>query len=301
MSDVFEFEDQSKVERLTGTLHDPLATPGDVLTVNADGSVSAAPGGGSMPFQPSQLSDLALWLDASDVATINGGTPPSDGDPVTAWADKSDSGYDAAQATSDNQPVYKAAIQNGLDVIRCDPTVNPQFLGIDGPGLDLLRNVSALTIAAVVLPAVTNDFGGDILNVVAPEGGTRFDFAFYCYSIPDGLFAVQTIVGDDSGNIGPQTSTDSGVSPVAVVIPQDLENLSWAVEPPSLISWAGANSPGVRGSIPDTPASAVTIGTGTSGGAWMGDLCELIVVNRACNALEVRQLREYLSAKWAVL
>lgn len=45
----FEFDDQAHVERLVGTLHAPGSTTGDVLTVNADKSVSPAPGGGSTP------------------------------------------------------------------------------------------------------------------------------------------------------------------------------------------------------------------------------------------------------------
>lgn len=47
------FEDSTgKIQRLTGELDylpDPAATPGDVLTVQADGSVAASPGGGSAP------------------------------------------------------------------------------------------------------------------------------------------------------------------------------------------------------------------------------------------------------------
>lgn len=47
--DTFEFDDHSGAGRLSGTLHDPHATVGQVLTVQADKSIAAAPGGGSMP------------------------------------------------------------------------------------------------------------------------------------------------------------------------------------------------------------------------------------------------------------
>lgn len=49
MADTFLIEDESNVVRLEGTLHDPAATTGDVLTVQADKSIAAKPSGGSQP------------------------------------------------------------------------------------------------------------------------------------------------------------------------------------------------------------------------------------------------------------
>lgn len=45
----YAFDDSSGVERLKGTLNAPGATVGDVLTVQADQSIAAAPGGGALP------------------------------------------------------------------------------------------------------------------------------------------------------------------------------------------------------------------------------------------------------------
>lgn len=58
---------QGNRETITGTLHDPAATPGNVLTVQPDGSVAAAPGGGGggdvtvvvKPVTSAQILDLA--------------------------------------------------------------------------------------------------------------------------------------------------------------------------------------------------------------------------------------------------
>jgi hypothetical protein len=44
--DQLVFQDDSKVDRLVGTLHDQQATVGHVLTVQADQSIAAAAGGG---------------------------------------------------------------------------------------------------------------------------------------------------------------------------------------------------------------------------------------------------------------
>jgi len=54
-------------------------------------------------FQPSQISGCIVWLDAEDISTItlNGAT-------VSKWDDKSGEDNHVAQATADNQPVYRA-------------------------------------------------------------------------------------------------------------------------------------------------------------------------------------------------
>lgn len=63
--DQFEFVDESEIARLVGTLHDPGATVGDVLTVQADKSIKAAAGGGSQPVQRVQVT-----IAAADVLTL---------------------------------------------------------------------------------------------------------------------------------------------------------------------------------------------------------------------------------------
>ncbi len=61
------------------------------------------------------VAGMSLWLDATTLAL-------SDSDPVATWADQSGNGYDASQATASFRPLYKAAIQNGLPVVRFDGT-----------------------------------------------------------------------------------------------------------------------------------------------------------------------------------
>jgi hypothetical protein len=96
------------------------STAGQVLTSNGTGVAPTWQDVGA--FAPDDISDLALWLDASDAATINGGNP-SDDDPVGVWADKSGNAYDAVQTEAENRPVYKTGVQNGLAGVRVDPIV----------------------------------------------------------------------------------------------------------------------------------------------------------------------------------
>ncbi len=80
----------------------------------------------SGPWTPARLPGLALWLDASDAATLrqnSDGTTAAaaDTDPVGCWADKSGYGRHATQAVSaGRRPVTRTGVQNGLSVVRFD-------------------------------------------------------------------------------------------------------------------------------------------------------------------------------------
>jgi hypothetical protein len=66
-------------------------------------------------FNPKSISDLAVWLDASDASTItlNGGN-------VSAWGDKSGNGRNFTQGTALAQPLYATGAMNGRAVVRAD-------------------------------------------------------------------------------------------------------------------------------------------------------------------------------------
>ncbi len=87
LGDVFNIRDESQIERLVGTINDPLATPGDVLTVQADGSVAAQPGGGGS--QPGAVRVLRHEFDFTQAAALANGVPvwtPAVGDVLlNAW------------------------------------------------------------------------------------------------------------------------------------------------------------------------------------------------------------------------
>jgi len=100
MSDELTFEDQSGAGRLTGTLHDPAATVGHVLTVQADHSIAAQAGGVgggvqvvTVPVSSPQILDLLntpatlvavpagsmAVVVAADILYLAGVTPYTDG------------------------------------------------------------------------------------------------------------------------------------------------------------------------------------------------------------------------------
>jgi len=64
-------------------------------------------GGGAVPFDPSQLNNLRLWLDSTDASTINLGSPVNN-DLVDNWNDKSSNSFDFL-STGTLRPTYKSS------------------------------------------------------------------------------------------------------------------------------------------------------------------------------------------------
>lgn len=72
---------------------------------------------GSAPFAPTDLSNLLLWLDAADTASIT-----ESGGLVSSWNDKSGNGHHATQSTGTRKPVTNSRTVNGLNCLDFDGT-----------------------------------------------------------------------------------------------------------------------------------------------------------------------------------
>lgn len=97
-------------------------------------------GGSGNLWTPSLLPNLALWLDATDAATII-----LNGSNVAQWNDKSGTGRNVAQAIAAQQPAYNTTAINGRAGLVFDG-INDI---IDNQSAALLRNVSGSTLIAV--------------------------------------------------------------------------------------------------------------------------------------------------------
>ena len=108
-------------------------------------------------WTPSQIT-TALWLDASDAATLfdatTGGSTPSTGGAIARWEDKSGNANNASQATAGDRPTYLATGLNNLPTISFSPDSTTSATG------------DRLTIqsASVLMPSAYT-----ILGVVADD------------------------------------------------------------------------------------------------------------------------------------
>lgn len=84
--------------------------------VDAETGVRASGGvGNTAAFSPDSVAGLQVWFKAD-----SGTSTTTDGVAISQWNDSSGNTRHATQATGSLQPIYKAAIQNGLPVVRFD-------------------------------------------------------------------------------------------------------------------------------------------------------------------------------------
>lgn len=237
---------------------------------------------------PLDIADCALWLDASDATTIAGS--PANNDPVSTWADKSGNGYNAAQATGINQPVYKTNIQNSKPVIRFTNAVNPQYLSLSGAALGLLRNLDGCTIAAA---------GGNVTSGLD-----------YLFEASQGADTFAQRAAHEIINFVANGPDDSGLATAGV--DALLSRITCAVFVVNFTGGAMAVYPSPTAALgtidilqkaksADTDSLRIVIGSDLGLNGSKLDCGELIVYDRALNATECRRVLSYLSDKWGTL
>lgn len=133
--------------------------------VNAT-SVTLTGAGTGAGFNPSLISNLSFWFDASQSNTVT-----LNGLDVASIADLSGNGHNATQGTSGQQPLYGLADINGKNTIV--------FTGANNDILNLTsataitKNISGFSCFGVIKPgsvAATNDF----IRFLGGTGNNRF-------------------------------------------------------------------------------------------------------------------------------
>ncbi|MBW2523552.1 MAG: hypothetical protein JRI23_05230 [Deltaproteobacteria bacterium] len=101
---------------------------GGGATGGMGGTLACTGGAGGAGWNPSQLSGLNLWLEASTCVFTNGSH-------VTTWFDLSGNGNHATQNVSDERPVLTPSAINGLPAVDFDG-VDDSLVIADHPTLD---------------------------------------------------------------------------------------------------------------------------------------------------------------------
>lgn len=91
--------------------------------------------GTDAPFVPEDVSNMLMWLDASDASTLftdSSCTTPAttDGVGIGCWQDKSGNNKNAIQVTASREPTLDLSAQNSLDAVWFDGTAAQKTLDI---------------------------------------------------------------------------------------------------------------------------------------------------------------------------
>jgi hypothetical protein len=240
-------------------------------------------------FDPRQISDLGLWLDASDASTITIATG------VSAWNDKSGNGRNFAQATGASQPEQISAGQNGRNTIRGNGTSHVMTMG---SGLNLFRNVIGGSIF-VVRKWVTSPAASANCFIVE-RNGSGFGRAF----VAAGHTANKATAG------GRRTDSDSTVtvassSSVGAGHELQVALFDWANS--DLYQYINGTLDGsstsfqTDGSTADTDSAGVGIFAHTAPGGYGNvEVAELAVWPSLVTTTQRHAVEGYLAHKWGL-
>jgi len=235
-------------------------------------------GGGAAPFSPTDLSGLSLWLKSDAGVTLSGSN-------VTAWADQSGNGNNAA-AGEEFEPTLVANVLNSKPVLR--------FNGA-GQQMALTSNIGG-TAYTIFIVCKNND----------NENGSMF------------FWATDENYGKYIASITSETYNASARNKFILS-----ENDAGGGEGDSIIAWSStavnnnyfigtamqngggkaySNGSGGADSLGTFSASNTfdLIGGYGFGYELDGDVAEIISYNRAVNSTERQQVEAYLNTKYAI-
>lgn len=246
-------------------------------------------------WTPAEIS-TALWLDASDSATLfdatSGGSLPADGSTIARWEDKSGNARHAIQGAAGSRPTRKTAIQNSLDIVRFDGTTDT-ISGTSPPIASTTDQVMWITLAKSNLSATLQrifTIAGDVATNSPEQFFHRFNTTNKLQTFARGSAAESYSVDSTSDAITGFRMFTSRVNDVAGRVESAVNG--------EVFTQANKGSALISGTHIRYEIGAITGNTG-SVQFLNGDLCEVVCV--ASTSTTTRQLIEgYMAWKWGI-
>jgi hypothetical protein len=244
---------------------------------------------GLLPFSPSHITGLVLWLDAADLATITASGSPAR---VSQWVSKDSGVKTFVQGTSINQPTSGVTTKNSKNVLDFDHTSGfGQF--VSRSALDLDFTSGNFTTFSVINQAVSGALGGTAHFVTRnePVGAGQ---GWYLSQGAIGLMqAVNTVAAAGAAETIP-TGWDYYTSRVNAATPLTIARVNGIQTTPTITTVSHVAS-GV-GSAQAVGAYSVNNNTFALGGS----LAEFIIYNSALSDADILTVEAYLVAKWGL-
>lgn len=245
-------------------------------------------GGAPSITAPTDIANLALWLDGSDESTLyisNSEVVTADDQALYKWTDKSGNGNDVFQAgASANRPHNRRSIQNGLGVVRADQSLNPQWFA--NPA-SVLTQTDAVTIFYVAATAVNETIGA----VYCDTNIGNLRIAAFIDSRD--AFRRGVIFADSAGSANPAIPADIGT---------EFNVISGTIDAGTVTNYLN----GAAGSSLNLGGDGVVVSDytrvfnqGAGATALTGDIAELIVYDALLNSEQRTAVEAWLKSKWA--
>ena len=274
---------------------------------------------GTWPFRfenPTQLTGLQIWLDASDASTLfdatTGGSLVAADGGVARWEDKSGNTRHMTQGTGGSRPTRKTAIQGGLDVVRFDGSNDFMSVASSTATFKFLHS-SAYSIFAVVRIRALNT--REFIFETGPAGspsGDNGSLGAYLLCNTNGQLSHFVRAGSTAeiNNLSAASTLASGSNYVFSIV-GDVSSGTAAARSVAKINGGSAIQNNTQTDTPSTSNSRIdlTIGRGIG---YQGDgsedyqqyadldFCEVAIYNSALSDTNRAAVEAYLLAKWGI-
>ena len=228
-------------------------------------------GSGGASFSPTDISGLALWLDAADTATIT-----HSGGSVSQWDDKSGNNYHATQPTGSVQPITGTRTINGRNV------------------LDFVAGLSYMSLPSGMLSFGVNDW----THIVVLATDTTVSAQRVISGIGTGSALTHGVFYNTSNIANARQGVGISASSSGV-LNTNVNILSGRRSGSTLKAHLNGNElTGSSGSAVNDTLTSFTIGSTTT--TVDGRIAEILSYSRSITDNEHNLIDNYLAGKWGV-
>jgi hypothetical protein len=251
-----------------------------------------------MPFLPTDLSNLQLWLRGDSLNT------PGSGSPIALWLDESANANSPAQAVVAQQPTVGE--MNGLSCAHFAPAASGSAQLLDVPGTDATIPVSGKLTAFLV---ARNEPNAVYASGPNPQSGFPDPMPFGCTppNFGGGWGFIGTYGSPQSGSIAIAQTNFGGEAPAVV--------FNWGAAPTVLAmtydsysqvltAWKDGDLLGSDTGpfLATETTQLVSLGSSGPAGqdefAFYGDIGEVVMYDRVLTSSELPIITKYLQQKW---
>lgn len=257
-------------------------------------------------FNPKYVSNLQLWFDAADAATMydssTGGSLTQPSGTIGRWEDKGPNLWHATQSVAANQPRrITGSAYNGLDTIRFDGV--DDILRITTVGASaILKQKTGATFFMVASVEIKTTATSDIIQISTATSG-RLRFSQRADATTGLITPIYRRLDGDAAFFPVYrgvTSSGSLLNCYTIGAKYDASSSYYYVNGSQQIlsgsfpsSWSGSTS--------NIDSANISIGSsGASPNFLLGNIAEIIIYDKYLNDIERRSIERYLLRKWNV-
>jgi len=260
------------------------------------------PTANATPFTPLDLAP-ALWLDASDTATITAASGS-----VSQWDDKSGNGRNVTQGTAAAQPTTGAATLNGLNVLSFDG--GDRLISSVTSAWNFLHDgvlpYFICTVIEVGSSADPNQLYAYLGTSSAASGNRGAVFSYEDRAILPANNATRVLISNGTSLIVDNTNSNIWTSQTWTVVTHlmDVGNATSTNRNVVKINNGSELRTNPLTALPSTSDAASPLSVGSSGAGtflFVGKIGEIVIVSGSNATAQNRdEVIDYLTAKWGL-